>query len=53
MTNNYTNHPDYDQLPEVIKTVYSHKEYAWLSDDEKARLIETECNPEVPEVEED
>lgn len=40
--------PDgYDQLPESIKTIYSPLEYAWLSDREKARLIDNETEPEV------
>ena len=37
---------DYDTLPEAIKAVISPKEYLWLSDAEKARLIETETEPE-------
>lgn len=37
---------DYAQLPEPIKQIYSRAEYLWLSDEEKARLIEQECEPE-------
>ena len=37
---------DYDRLPEPIKATYTRVEYLWLSDAEKSRLIETECEPE-------
>lgn len=37
---------DYDRLPEPIKATYTRAEYLWLSDAEKSRLIETECEPE-------
>jgi len=37
----------YDELPEAIKMIYSPREYAWLSDAAKARLIETETEPEA------
>lgn len=36
----------YDQLPECIRQYYSRNEYLWLSDDQKAQLIEQECEPE-------
>lgn len=36
----------YDQLPEAIRQYYSRNEYLWLSDDQKAHLIETETEPE-------
>lgn len=36
----------YDQLPECIRQYYSRSEYLWLSDDQKAHLIESECEPE-------
>ena len=37
---------DYDSLPEPIKLVVSPKEYAWLSDAEKARLVQDLTEPE-------
>ena len=37
---------DYQLLPEPIKQIYSRAEYLWLSDEQKARLIEQECEPE-------
>lgn len=36
----------YDELPEAIKATLSSKEYLWLSDAEKARLIQNETEPE-------
>ena len=38
---------DYSQLPEPIRDVYSRREYLWLTDDQKKRLIQTETEPEV------
>lgn len=37
---------DYDRLPEPIKQIYSQDQYQWLSDAEKATLIDQECEPE-------
>ncbi len=37
---------DYDALPESIKLIYSEREYLWLSDAQKARLVQDECEPE-------
>jgi hypothetical protein len=42
----FTMHPDYDQLPEPIRMLYSPKEYAWLGDEARRRIMETECYPE-------
>ncbi|WP_155522418.1 hypothetical protein [Pseudomethylobacillus aquaticus] len=39
----------YDSLPEPIKAIYTLKEWLWLSDREKATLIESECAPDVIE----
>lgn len=36
----------YEQLPEAIRQYYSLQEYLWLSDDQKARLIQDEMEPE-------
>jgi len=40
---------DYDDLPEAIKAGVSFKAYAWMSDAEKARLIQNETEPEWEE----
>jgi hypothetical protein len=45
----FSEHPDYDNLPDVIKQYYTPKEYSWLGDEDRARLFETECNPEPEE----
>lgn len=45
----YQRHPDYDQLPESIKEIYSPEEHAWLSDEEKERILDTHCYPEPEE----
>lgn len=37
---------DYEALPAAIKDVVSEHEYLWLSDAEKARLEQTETEPE-------
>ena len=37
---------DYSQLPEPIKQAYTRAEYLWLSDAEKATLVQQECEPE-------
>jgi hypothetical protein len=43
---NFTPHPDYWKLPECIRARYTEKEFAWLGDFERRRLMETECYPE-------
>jgi hypothetical protein len=37
---------EYDALPEAIKAAYSYIEYQWLGDAEKARLVQTETEPD-------
>ena len=37
---------DYTELPESIRALYSFQQYLWLSDLEKARLIQTETEPD-------
>lgn len=37
---------DYEQLPEPIKMLYTRVEYLWLSDTEKAGIVQRECEPE-------
>lgn len=39
----------YDELPAFIKARFSEKEWLWLSDGEKARLVQTETEPEHTE----
>ena len=37
---------EYAALPEPIKEIYTRQEYLWLSDEQKASLIDQECEPE-------
>ena len=37
---------DYDGLPDAIKTYYSYEQYLWLSESEKANLIQAETEPD-------
>ena len=37
---------EYDALPESIKQNYTLSGWLWLTDTEKAHLMETECEPE-------
>lgn len=37
----------YANLPECIKLAYSRKEYLWLSDSEKATLVQRETEPDA------
>ena len=46
MTDQQTDADPYDQLPECIRQYYSRNQYLWLSDEQKARLTESECEPE-------
>jgi hypothetical protein len=36
----------YERLPECLKSVYSEREYAWLSNEDKRTLIQRETEPE-------
>jgi hypothetical protein len=38
---------DYDALPECVKVLYTPQEYAWMSDEQKARLIQDSTEPET------
>lgn len=40
---------EYESLPESIKILYSPKEYAWMQPEQRSRLIDQECLPEVGE----
>lgn len=44
-----TGNRDYDELPESIKADYSYTEWQWLSGEQKARLLQTETEPEWDE----
>ena len=37
---------EYERLPEPIKMIVSRKEYLWLTDEQRANLIQEECDPE-------
>ncbi len=37
---------DYERLPDIIRQLYTREQYLWLSDGDKARLIETETEPD-------
>lgn len=39
-------HRDYQALPEAIRAMYSFEQYLWLSDREKAQLIQAETEPD-------
>jgi len=45
----FTPHPDYERLPQCLKHVYGPREFAWMPNMARERLIESECYPEVPE----
>lgn len=38
---------EYDLLPEGIKAAYTREAYLWLGDAEKARLLQTETEPDI------
>lgn len=40
---------DYERLPACIRRLYTPKEYAWLSDGQKAQLTRAELEPEWDE----
>jgi hypothetical protein len=40
---------DYDSLPEVVKQYYSLNEYLWLTEEQKAKLVQTETEPDWEE----
>lgn len=35
----------YLALPEAVRYAYSRDEWMWLTDDQKANLIDSECTP--------
>lgn len=37
---------EYDNLPEPIKLGLTREDYAWLTDEQKATLVQQECDPE-------
>jgi hypothetical protein len=46
MGSNFTRHPEYDNLPDPIKSSYSAEEYSWMTDEQRASLLERECLPD-------
>ncbi len=42
----YTPHPEYEKLPEAIKAEISDKEFAWMLDSQRDRLMDDFCCPE-------
>lgn len=42
-------HDGYEELPEPVKQYYTREQYLWLSDEEKAKLVRTETEPEWEE----
>jgi hypothetical protein len=42
----YSQHPEYEGLPESIKLIHSPKEFAWLGE-ERNRVIERETQPDM------
>lgn len=40
---------EYDSLPEPLKLSRTREQFMWLSNDEKRRIIESECEPDVTE----
>lgn len=45
--NEVLNESPYQQLPESIRMVVTEREYLFMSDSQKADLIQTETEPEV------
>ena len=41
--------PRYNALPTSMKDIYTPKEYAWLSDQEKFNLMERDTDPDPDE----
>jgi hypothetical protein len=37
----------YAALPEAVRVAYSEEQWLWLSDREKAQLVQRECDPET------
>lgn len=44
-----TGYADYDALPDAIKQHYTLKEWLWLTDSQKAGLVQAETGPEWEE----
>lgn len=44
-----TEKDDYEALPVPVKAGYSRKQFLWLSDQEKATLVQRETEPEFCE----
>lgn len=46
LTNRNGRDDEYEALPDSIRQYYSRQEYLWLSDQQKADLIQQETEPE-------
>ena len=44
-------HPDYEGLPESVKMNHTPAGYAWLGDEERARAVERETQPDYDVIE--
>ena len=40
---------EYERLPEPIKMLYTPRDYAWMQPEQRTRIVEAECLPEVAE----
>ena len=40
---------EYEELPEAIKAGVTHTDYKWMSDAQKASILQTETEPEWDE----
>lgn len=47
MANKPFTHPDYEKLPEAIKAQVSEKEYAWLPESDRQRVVDEFTMPEA------
>jgi hypothetical protein len=45
----YQHHPDYDQLPEVLRHMVSPEEYAWMGNQGRKQLVDDICYPDWEE----
>ena len=42
----FTDHPDYDKLPEVLQRLFTPEEFAWMTDQDRDRIVEDMCYPD-------
>jgi len=46
---NYSMHPEYEGLCDSFKALFSPKEFAWMTDYQRASITDRLCYPEVGE----